>query len=96
MYKLPLRLSIIILFVGSIISLTLLRQTSTSEVPMPIPSEFVPKEYELIFWDEFDQAGLDTTKWKYRYVNRPYKEGFLSEESISQPDDGVPGWQSLF
>lgn len=48
----------------------------------------IPDGYNLVFGDDFETAGLDDTKWEYRYVNRPYLAGFLSEDAIAQPGDG--------
>lgn len=59
-----------------------------TEPPSIVHSGFVPDGYTLIFSDEFNQIGLDTTQWRHRYVNRPYLAGYNSEESIEQPGDG--------
>lgn len=49
----------------------------------------IPDGYSLVFEDTFDQEGLDTTKWQFRYENgRPYGAGVAAHSAVQQPGDG--------
>jgi beta-glucanase (GH16 family) len=44
-------------------------------------------EYKLVWSDEFDGPGLDTQKWKHRYIG-PRKDGINDPSSISTDGQG--------
>jgi beta-glucanase (GH16 family) len=55
--------------------------------PTPQPSS-VPGNYYPVFQDEFEDVGLDLTKWQYRYPDKQYLAGFSDKASVVQPGDG--------
>jgi beta-glucanase (GH16 family) len=64
-------------------------QDKTDQTPTPIPSEYVPPNYRLIFGDEFADKSLNTAKWKFRYKDgHEYGAGFASYGSVTQSGDG--------
>lgn len=57
---------------------------------LPVPSPAVPNEYRLVFFDEFENQGLDTAHWRHRYgEGHEYGAGIASYSSVSQPGDGL-------
>lgn len=79
-------LCIIIGIVGVLSGQTLFRE---SRQP-PVPSPYVPDQYRLVFFDEFENHGLDTAHWRHRYrEGHEYGAGIASHDSISQPGDGL-------
>jgi hypothetical protein len=55
-----------------------------------VPSPSVPDEYRLVFFDEFENQGLDSAHWRHRYsVGNEYGAGIASYSSVSQPGDGL-------
>lgn len=60
-----------------------------SQQPPP-PSLYVPDEYQLVFFDEFETQGLDTARWRHRYrEGHEYGAGIASHGSVYQPGDGL-------
>lgn len=56
----------------------------------PPPSPYVPDGYQLVFFDEFETAGLDTARWRHRYrEGHSYGAGIASHSSVYQPGDGL-------
>lgn len=56
----------------------------------PPPSPYVPDEYQLVFFDEFETQGLDPDRWRHRYrEGHEYGEGIASHSSVYQPGDGL-------
>lgn len=56
----------------------------------PSQSPYVPDEYQLVFFDEFETDGLDTARWRHRYrEGHEYGAGIASHSSVYQPGDGL-------
>lgn len=56
----------------------------------PVRSPYLPDEYRLVFFDDFENQGLDTSHWRHRYrESHEYGAGIASYSSVSQPGDGL-------
>lgn len=66
------------------------QQTIDQHSHPPAPSVYVPAGYQLVFFDEFTAAGLNTRQWQHRYRDgHVYGAGVASRASVSQPGDGL-------
>lgn len=55
----------------------------------PQTSSLAPDGYTLVFEDEFDQQGLDATKWRLRYEDGTTRgAGVIARSAVRQPGDG--------
>lgn len=73
-----------------VVALRLIRDIKLVDEQFPPPSPYVLDEYQLVFFDEFETQGLDTTRWRDRYPEgHEYGAGIASPTSVSQPCDGL-------
>lgn len=60
-----------------------------AQEPTPTSFPVIPDGYSLVFEDTFDQEGLDSAQWRFRFEDgSPYAVGVLVDSAVYQPGDG--------